>query len=118
MTEFQREIVVPHSESAPVTGVRNLLIQASLGALKANGYYERYTSHMDRAKLEQLLEYVAPSWVPVELALAHYAACEKLCLTSTELTMMGRSTGDRLQSTTLVSAAKKSRDRSVDIWSL
>ena len=117
-TETQRgEILVAHDPNAgEVTEVRNLLLQSSLGQLKANGYYDRYVQCIAPSALEQLLSHVAPGWVPVSLAMAHYQACEDMRLSSDELNAMGRSVGERLQETTLVSAAKSHRDDSFDPW--
>jgi len=112
-----REIVIPHDPAAgPLTAVRNVMIQASLSELKAHGHYERYARLIDPSTLEQLLASVAPSWIPVDLALAHYAACERLSLTSDEFAAMGGGVGDRVQDTVLVSHAKKVRETNFDLW--
>lgn len=112
-----REIIVPHDPAAgPVTAVRNVLIQASLAELKAKGHYERYARLIAPDMIEQLLASLGPSWIPVEVALAHYEACENLSLTSGEFAAMGDRVGDRVQDTVLVSSAKKVRDVNFDLW--
>jgi hypothetical protein len=114
----QREILIAHDRAArPLTAVRNVLIQASLAELKANGYYERYTKLVTPSVLEQLLSSLAPGWIPVELVVAHYEACENLKLSREELTEMGKRVGDRVQDTVLVSLAKKVREGNFDLWS-
>jgi hypothetical protein len=112
-----REIVIPHDRAAgPVTAVRNVLLQASLAELRAHGHYERYAKLIDPRVLEQLLSGLGPGWVPLDLAFAHYEACEKLCLTREEFAAMGDRVGDRVQDAVLVSLAKKVRENDFDLW--
>jgi hypothetical protein len=112
-----REVVIPHDPKAgPVSAVRNVLIQSSLGNLKASGYYDRYVQLIAPEVLAQLLSSLGPGWIPLELASAHYEACEHLMLSAKELAKMGSQVGDRLQETALVSSAKKARDADFDLW--
>jgi hypothetical protein len=112
-----REVVIPHDPKAgPVSAVRNVLLQSSLGNLKASGYYDRYVQLIAPELLAQLLSSLGPGWIPVELASAHYEACENLMLSARELAKVGSQVGDRLQETALVSSAKKARDADFDLW--
>jgi hypothetical protein len=113
-----REVIIPHDAAAgPVTTVRNVVVQFSIAQLKEHGLYERYAQAISPRVLEELLSHLAPGWIPVELVLAHYDACEKLGLSTEELTKLGARTGDRLQETSLVSVAKKVRSPDFDLWS-
>jgi hypothetical protein len=113
----QREILIAHDPAGhPLTAVRNVLIQASLAELKTNGHYERYTRLVAPSVLEQLVSSLAPSWVPVELVLAHYEACENLGLSPDEFAEMGKRVGGRVQDAVLVSLAKKVREGDFDLW--
>jgi hypothetical protein len=96
--------------------MRNVVIQASLAELKAKGHYDRYVQLIAPAALEQLTASLAPGWIPVELALSHYEACEKLKLSSDEFAAIGKKVGDRVQDTVLVSSAKKVRGATFDLW--
>jgi hypothetical protein len=112
-----REIVIPHQPgSGPLTAVRNVLIQASLGQLKTQGHYDRYVRLIEPRQLEDLLSRLGPGWIPVELALSHYEACEKLELTAEDFEAMGAAVGDRVQETLLVSPAKKAQKADFDLW--
>jgi hypothetical protein len=116
-SDSPREIFIPHDPAAgPVTALKNLIIQSSLTQLKANGHYERYVSLIAPEVLEELLARMGPGWIPVELAMAHYQACEDLNLNGDETAAVGTSVGDRLQSATLVSRAKKVREDDFDVW--
>jgi hypothetical protein len=112
-----REVFIPHDPAAgPVTAVKNILIQSSLAKLKASDHYERYVTLIAPDVLDQLLSSMGPGWVPVELALAHYEACEQLNLNVDDTHALGLSVGDRLKDTVLVSHAKKVRGEEVDVW--
>jgi hypothetical protein len=116
-TTGPREILIPHAPTAmPLTAVRNVFIQSSLAGLRANGYYERYVQLIDPAVLSELLSSLAPGWIPVALATAHYEACDGLMLSSQQLTEIGSQVGERLQESVLVSSAKRVRDADFDMW--
>lgn len=113
-----REIVIPHDPRAqPLSAVRNVVLQSSLASLKAAGYYDRYVELIAPEVLSKLLSSLGPGWIPVELASAHYEACEGLMLNAQQLAGMGAKVGERLQETALISSAKKSRDEEFDLWS-
>lgn len=102
-----REIVIPHGEIVPVSSVKHLLMQASLAQLERAGYLERYAACVDSEVLERLRAGLASEWSPIELAEAHYQACEMMGLSDDELTRLGQRVGDRLQQTSLVAPAVK-----------
>jgi hypothetical protein len=115
----EREIIIPHDHTrGPVTAVRNVLLQTSLNELQAKGHYDRYVQLIAPDTLEQLQTFLAPGWVPIEIAHAHYAACERLGLTSEQTDRLGTRIGERLQQTVLVSYAKTARDPAFDVWKL
>jgi hypothetical protein len=113
-----REIVLPHEpEAGPLTALRNVLIQFSIGQLKATGHYQRYSELIDKDVLADLLTRLGPGWIPTELVMAHYEACDRLGLSERDRQASAAVVGDRLQETTLISSAKKARVESFDVWS-
>ncbi|MEY4508816.1 MAG: hypothetical protein RLZZ450_938 [Pseudomonadota bacterium] len=119
MPNSSREILIPYDPAAgPVTAVRNVILQASLSQLRERGHFERYAKLIAPATLEQLIAMsIAPGWIPIELALAHYEACDSLMLTREQFAEMGSAVGERVQGTVLISSAKKSREAEFDPWS-
>lgn len=111
------EIIVPHgADIHPVTAVKNVVLLSSLTQLENGGHLERYTELVDPEVLERVRSGLATEWAPIELAEAHYQACDGLGLNDDELAELGRRVGDRLQATTLVSSAKKVRELGFDHW--
>lgn len=114
-----REIIIAHERDArPLRAVRNVLIQSSLAELRTLGHYAAYEGLIQRQVLDRLIEAsLAPGWIPVELAHAHYEACDRLKLTVEQLGEMGNRVGERVQAALLVSLAKKVRQLDFDLWS-
>jgi hypothetical protein len=113
----RREIIIPYLPDArPTTAVKHVAIHMSLTQLQESGYYERYVALIEPSILVQLHSGLAMSWTPIELALAHYQACENLMLTNEQLAAMGTGVGTRVSERTLVMSSKPSHDGSVDLW--
>jgi hypothetical protein len=100
-----------------VTAVKHLVLQSSLKHLQERGHFERYKALVDPAVLERLQTGVASEWTPIDVADAHYAACDNMLLDDQEIANVGQATGDRLQRILLVSATKKSGAAERDVWS-
>src|SRR5262245_10679392 len=112
------EIVIPHDPDAgPVTQVKNLLLQFSITKLQRYGYYDAYTKLISPQALTELHAHLGPGWLPVELAVRHFQACDRLNLTEEQIDELGKTVGERIQHTALVSSAKRERDEDFDVWS-
>jgi len=113
----EREIIIPYTpEWRPLSAVRSIVIHSSLNELKALGHFDRYREPMATSAYERLGDYLGPSWVPVELAIAHYEACDSMHLTNAQLEEMGRRVGDRLQGSLLVTLSRTARSAGFTPW--
>ncbi|MET0340580.1 MAG: hypothetical protein ABW252_06240 [Polyangiales bacterium] len=102
-----REIITPHEEPVqPVTEVKNALLQSSLSQLRASGLCARYVALVDPRVPRDIEATLAMSWVPVQLAITHYQACDRMALEEDALQALGSGVGDRMQQMSLVSSAK------------
>jgi hypothetical protein len=100
----------------PFTGVRSTLIQSSLNTLRSRGHFERYVKLLDPRHQATLLESLAPEWLAVEAARAHYAACDALALTPSELLEIGEAVGDRIQGTFVGTVVRRARTVGLTPW--
>jgi hypothetical protein len=91
-----RAAVAQQSPTTAVVAVRGSVIVASLYGLKQLAQYERYLQRLDPKRREEVVFCLASSWVPVELALAHYAAHDALELSSAELSSMCELVAERM----------------------
>jgi hypothetical protein len=111
-----KEIVVPHDLSrGPLAAVRRMLIHSSIAELGELGLYERYSEMIDRGCLERIKELIGPGWMPVELAVAHYRACDRLQLSDEIVLQAGKRAGVKMGSALLVAGAQpqvEAKDRS------
>jgi hypothetical protein len=93
-----------------VTAIRSTLITSSLRTLEERGLLERYYSLLAPEHAATLRGAVAGTWLRVEVAIAHYRACDGLGLSTMEQVEMGRLVGDKIQGTLwgrLVTVAKQ-----------
>src|SRR5712671_1498685 len=74
---------------ANATEFRSTWITASQGTLKARGHRERYEALVAPEHRDVLLNIIAGEWLPMEVARAHYTACDRLGLASDELLEIG-----------------------------
>ena len=81
----------------PVTAVRNALLQSSLAEVREHGYFERYAQPIPADALQELSSNLGPGWVSIDLAHAHYAACDGMKLGADELDRIGESVGKRVR---------------------
>lgn len=110
------EVLCDHRSAGgrAVTHVRGTLLVSSLQVLKEAGRYERYLRELPEQWHEPVLFAIALSWVPVEVAIAHYAACDALALSDRELGTIGELVAGRLAETFLGSILQAARGAGVD----
>lgn len=101
---------------ARVTVVRSTLLQSSLSTLRKRGHFDNYLRHLDVAHKAVILETLAPEWLPVEVAMAHYQACDALELSVAELQEIGEDVGSRIQGTFISTLVRNARTLGLTPW--
>jgi hypothetical protein len=113
------EKVVAHLPVIHVaTHVRSTLIQSSLNSLKDAGHFDRYVRLLDPIHVEAVLHTLAPTWLPLEVGVAHYGACDALRLDAMQLREIGERVGDRIQGTFLKTLTRGVRAAGITPWTL
>jgi hypothetical protein len=108
--EYSRIVTQHQSPGGPVVvQVRGSLLVSSLQTLRELGYYDRYLGGLRKELHEPVLFALASSWVPIEVALGHYAACESMELEEQDLDAMGKHVGARIMGTFLGTLVRSSR---------
>jgi hypothetical protein len=100
----------------PVTGVRSTLIQSSLKQLQGSGHFDAYERRLPTAERSAILETLGPTWLKIEIAQAHYQACDELGLAAPELIRMGEAVGNRMNTTLIGTLARVARVGGVTPW--
>lgn len=99
-----------------VSAVRSTLIQSSLTTLREHGYFERYVQELNPRYKETILQSLAPEWLGMEIAMAHYGACDALRLSHDQLLSVGESVGNRIQGTFIATLVKRARTIGLTPW--
>jgi hypothetical protein len=114
------EAVIPLARApealAPVTHVRSTLITSSLKTLSERDLLPTYYERLPGQHREAIRNAVAGAWLPVEVTLAHYRACDALGLASTEQLEIGRQVGAKIQGTLLGTMASLTKQAGVTPW--
>jgi hypothetical protein len=102
----------------PTTAFKSTWLTASLDTLRARGHFDRYVENLDPGHRDTILSSVAGAWVPVEVCLAHYRACEALGLSLEEQIQMGRGVLHKLERTIFSLAFRVAREAGMTPWTM
>jgi hypothetical protein len=75
------------------THVRGSVLSGSLRSLRQRQLEPAYFAALEPALHERVRGLVAAEWVPAELAVAHYTACDRLALSADVIESIGNETG-------------------------
>lgn len=105
------EVLAEHQSSRGpnVVQVRGSLIASSLETLRQLELFDRYLKHLPVQYHDQVLFTLAASWVPVEVALVHYGACDEMQLSEPELHKIGGFVSQRIMGTFLGTLLRTAR---------
>lgn len=102
----------------PVTAIRSTLLTSSLSSLRTRGLFERYDALQTSPHRHKILNLIAGEWLPLEVALAHYEACDALGLSESEQFAIGKDVSRRIHETFLSLVVKVARGVGVTPWIL
>ncbi len=95
---------------------RSTWITASQATLRGLGAWDRYEAAIDPAHRAALLSAVAGMWMPIDVARAHYLACDSLGFGESELVEIGRSAMRRANATALSLVSRMAQGVGVTPW--
>jgi hypothetical protein len=103
-------------EVGELTQVRGTLLASSIQSLRSRGLFDRYTGLLSHSYRDRVLNSVAGEWLGVDIALAHYSACDALRLSVEDQIGMGREVSKRTHETFLGLIVKMARGIGVTPW--
>jgi hypothetical protein len=105
------ELIVDYKspQGATVSEVRGSLIASSLTTIRERGLFERYVQHLPPTQRDNILYVLAASWVPLDLAMTHYEACDAMGLGDSELDELGNHVAQRIMGTFLGTLVRSAR---------
>jgi hypothetical protein len=114
-----REVIIAHlTPLRPASHVRSTLLQSSLNFLRERGHYDAYLRIVSPEYRDTIVSSLAPGWLPIEVGVAHYRACDALPLSPEQRIAIGESVGDRIQGTFMRTLVQTARSAGVTPWLL
>lgn len=106
------QVVVEHisAHGPTVTHVRGTLIVGARENLRELGVFDEYQRRLPSALREAVLYALASSWLPLEVARAHYLTCDQLGLSAAQVNRLGELSAQRIIGTFAGRALKVARD--------
>jgi hypothetical protein len=101
---------------APLTRVRSTLLSSSFLSLKEHGLESRYLANLPPQYHETIRFTPAGVWLALEVARAHYTACDALGLSEAELRGMGGAVAKLAAKSMLQMAVRAAGAAGVDPW--
>jgi hypothetical protein len=102
----------------PVTHVRSTLLTSSLASLKKRDLFARYDAQQTSRHRDAILSCIAGEWLGIDVARAHYEACDGLGLSVDEQIEIGKDVSGRIHETFLALVVKAARGIGVTPWLL
>jgi hypothetical protein len=109
-------VPLPRQRSAIATHVRSTLLLSSVQSLRSQGLFERFSSHIEPKLRDVIVMSAAGVWLPMDVGLAHYRACDALGLTLGDQVQMGHQVGQRVQGNVLGLLIKTAKGAGVTPW--
>jgi hypothetical protein len=109
---------VPRDEVALVTEFRSAWLHSSLRSLRSHGLFDRYVTFLPSRHRETVLGSGIGVWLPSDVAVAHYAACEQLELDVSTQIAIGAEVAQRVHGTILSIAVKLAHEAGATPWTV
>ena len=100
----------------PMTRLRSTLVLASIESVRRRGRFADYERNLPAEHKDALVHAVAATWIALDAARAHYAACDALGLSSEQQVLAGRATFDGARTTLMGTAVGLARGAGVTPW--
>jgi len=113
------EVVLPFpARVEPVRAIRSTVIVGSFAVLREHGLFDAYVAALPADTRELLVHVVVGAWIPLDLALTHYAACDSLDLPPDTIALMGLGVFDRIRGTLLGTTVRMAKEAGVTPWTV
>jgi hypothetical protein len=113
-----RPSLAPRAAVQDASHFRSTWLNSSVDALRARGHFDRYVTLLPDEHRATILESVAGIWLPIDVAVAHYGACEALALSRRDAWDIGVEVTRRVHGTTLALAIRLAKQAGVTPWTI
>jgi hypothetical protein len=113
------DVVLPYPPQAAATrSVRSTVLLGSIASLREGGYFDAWRAALDPLHRDAVLQAVAGVWLPLDVALAYYEACDSLGLSSDTVAKLGSATFQRIRGTLLGTVLRMANGAGVTPWTV
>jgi hypothetical protein len=118
------EILVPYPGGAPrksvavATRFRSTWLGSSVQALRERGLQDRYFAVLAPEFREVVRSSVAGVWLPIDVAVAHYDACDRLELPMREVVQIGFDVTKHIRNTTIQTMVRLASNAGATPWTI
>ncbi len=85
---------------------RSTMLRSTVAILAQRGLYDRYVAELAPEHRDVITASVAAQWLPLEVGMAHYEACDRLGLTEIEQASIGWETSRRFHGPVMMTALR------------
>jgi hypothetical protein len=96
--------------------VRSTLIASSIASLRRHELFDSYLAYLSTESRDAVLSSVAGQWLPMEVAWAHYEACNQLGLSVLETFEIGAEVSYKIHETFLGVMVRMAKNAGVSPW--
>ena len=108
----------PRARVPLATHFRSTWLNSSLTAMRDRGYFKRYLALLPPEYHAPILESVAGMWLSIDVAVAHYRACDALNLSRRDAWDIGVSVTRKVHGTSLALAIRLAKQAGVTPWTI
>jgi hypothetical protein len=113
------DVVLAFPPKAVATrSVRSTVLLGSIATLREAGHHAAWSAALDPAHRDTLLQAVAGVWLSLDVALAHYEACDSLALSSDAVAKLGGATFARVQGALMGTVLAMANGAGVTPWTV
>ncbi len=91
---------------------------SSYASIRDGGYDAAYRLALPKQHHQAIFEAVAATWIPIDVAVAHYTACGSLGIPHEEQLALGRLAGQKIHNTILGTIVRMARESGVTPWAV
>ena len=116
--QSREEVLVPFgpTRDQPTTELRSTLLTTSLQTLRSRGLLDAYFKALPPEHHDAVTHVVAGVWLPIDLGIAHYRACDSLGLQWEQVLSIGKEVGERVQGTVLGLMVRTAKSTGLAPW--
>jgi hypothetical protein len=106
------------SHVSPTTQFRSTWLSTSLRSLRSRELLDAYLAHLPAKHHDAVLNAVVGVWLPIDVGVAHYAACDALHLPNAEIVAIGREATTQVHGTVLATFVRLAKGAGANPWTV